>query len=725
MDPSSLNDALYGHDPTTRVVAVEPNLAAGAFTLFVRGEDGIVGRRSISFTPWLLCDVERHFERSETTRLMGDGHVWKIDFAEGGWQAYQDARRILWDDHVGLVAPASPARQFLTHSGITLFKGMAFGDLLRMQIDIETSTLNWNAPDARIFMIAMSDSTGRLEVAAGDDERALIEQMVATVALWDPDVIEGHNFFGFDLPYIAARCAACGVSPALGRGGAPMTSGPTRNAAAGQTRPFTPWYIYGRQIIDTYFAVQRFDAPRGQISSYGLKECARVYKIASDNRVYIEGREIAATFRTDPEKVRTYAAQDVDETRALAALVTPTEFYQAQMLPDTYQNIAVIGTGEKIDSLLVRHYLRHNIAIPLQQHSSQTGGGYTEVRRTGVIAPVVKADVESLYPSIMLTQRIQPKSDTLEIFLPLLGELTVRRLQAKAEVKRHAEQSPERAYWDGLQNSFKILINSFYGYIGGPFHFNDYRAADAVTEAGRSMVQKVAARLEATGSSVIEIDTDGVYFQPPPDVTTYEQESRYIDSIGTVLPDGIRLAHDGRYRAMLSLKIKNYVLEEEDGRKILKGSSLRSRADEAYGRKFLEEAIDLLLAGRHEELAGLYRRAQAAIDEGLLGIDAISRRERVTQKMLSSELKRRAADAVKSAGVKEGDIVRLYQRADRSLALASEYAGDEDRDYYAQKLHKFAQRLSEAFPEDEFNRLFPRPLPYAKRPNPNQGAFEF
>ena len=55
------------------------------------------------------------------------------------------------------------------------------------------------------------------------------------------------------------------------------------------------------------------------------------------------------------------------------------------------------------------------------------------MRVTGVVRPIVKADVESLYPSLMLVNKIAPASDTLNIFLPLLAELTTRRLEAKRQ----------------------------------------------------------------------------------------------------------------------------------------------------------------------------------------------------------------------------------------------------------------------------------------------------
>jgi hypothetical protein len=56
----------------------------------------------------------------------------------------------------------------------------------------------------------------------------------------------------------------------------------------------------------------------------------------------------------------------------------------------------------------------------------------------------------------------------------------------------------------------------------------------------------------------------------------------------------------------------------------------------------------------------------------------------------------------------------VYQKADGSLGLAEEYAGDEDRFHLLEKLHKFASRL-EAVLGDEFEALCPRPSRQAHR----------
>ena len=59
-------------------------------------------------------------------------------------------------------------------------------------------------------------------------------------------------------------------------------------------------------------------------------------------------------------------------------------------------------------------------------------------------------------------------------------------------------------------------------------------------------------------------------------------------------------------------------------------------------------------------------------------------------------------------GLQVGDYAVLYQREDKSLALAAEYARDEDIEYYQTKLYKFAERLKAAIGEDDFERVWLR-----------------
>jgi len=691
---------LFGFDETPRVVAVETS-DCEATLIQAEGEGRVLSTRR--FRPWLVAEERVDLRGAEWTRLQGSGLTWLARFP--AWRAFLDSRDQLRAQGVPYHAYNHPVKQFLVQSGVTLFKEMDFQAVRRLQFDLETTSLNPAAADSRILLIAACDNRGGEWVFAGDDERALLTDFLQMLAEADPDVLEGHNLFGFDLPYLAARAEALEVPLAMGRNGAGLVFGRERNCPIGGiSRPFRPAHAWGRHFIDTLFAVQRFDVGRGDLESHALKEVAVHYGIAAPDRVYLDRAVLSETWKTDPERVRRYAIQDVQETRRLAELVVPTEFYQSQMVPESFQNVATGGSGEKINSLLIREYLRQGHGVAQQQPPVACPGGHTEIRECGVLRRVVKADVESLYPSIMLQFEIRPESDTLCVFLPMLDELKKRRLEAKARVKQ--AQGAEREYWDGLQGSFKILINSFYGYLGAAFNFNDYAAASAVTSKGQALVKQVAQQLEDTGSVVIEIDTDGVYFVPPNAVQTEAEEEAYVEQVGGVLPAGIRLAYDGRYAAMVSLKIKNYVLVGYDGKKTVKGASLRSRADEPYGRTFLARAIDFLIAGDLAGLAADYAALSAQISNGELPVEQFCRRERITAKTFQSEAKRRSREV--AGDMQVGDTLVVYQRADGALGLAENYAGDEDRWHYLDKLYRFAQRLEGAL-GDDFNRVFPKP----------------
>ncbi len=692
---------LFGSDPLEGIMAVEP---AGDRVAIYRRVDGGVVREDREFTPWLVAAEKLDLLSARWTELEGDGYYRQLATFPN-WNAARAARFKLRDEHASAIAYPSAVKQYLTMSGQTMFKGMGYADVHRLQLDIETLGLSPDPPENAIFLIAISDNRGFETVLEGT-ERDMLTRMVEILRELDPDVIEGHNIIGFDLPYIAKRAAMCGVRVGIGRDGSEMTVGYEQNTSIGAiSRSLTPYHVHGRHIIDTLIGVQRYDISRGVLSSYGLKECARVFGIACEGRIEIPHEKIAEVWGRDPERVKTYALQDVIETRRLSELVSPAEFFLTEMIPDSYSSVATTGTGEKINSILLREYLRQGRAIPRPQLPREVPGGYTEVRMTGLINRVVKCDVESLYPSLMITHCIAPASDKLGIFIPALYELTRRRIDAKGRAKASAGQ--ERAYWDGLQSSFKTLINSFYGYLGAvTFNFNDYDAAERITTEGQATVKRIAEELVATGSGVIEIDTDGVYFQPPEGVDGEESETRYIEEIGRVLPAGIRLAHDGRYQAMLSLKVKNYVLVGYRGERVFRGASMRSRADELFGREFIARAVDLLVEGKPGEVAELYRQIAGDIEAKRLPLLKFVRRERITEKTFTSAARRRLAEAARGASV--GEYISVYQRADGSIGRAENYANDEDTRYLLDKLYKFASRLREAF-GSEFDALFPKP----------------
>ena len=112
------------------------------------------------------------------------------------------------------------------------------------------------------------------------------------------------------------------------------------------------------------------------------------------------------------------------------------------------------GNATKIDALFLREYLHRRHAVPDLEEPRPFAGGYTDCFTEGIIQNVWHCDAQSLYPSLLLAFDLKPRRDELNLFLPLLRDLRTFRL----ETKRRREEA--------LQQTFKILINSFYGYLG-------------------------------------------------------------------------------------------------------------------------------------------------------------------------------------------------------------------------------------------------------------------
>lgn len=99
-----------------------------------------------------------------------------------------------------------PVEQYLMLSGRTYFRGLTYDDLHRLQFDLETTALDPHR--GRIFMVAIRDNRGlatTLDAPSPGDEAQLITDLCTLIREHDPDVIENHNLFGFDLPFLEQR----------------------------------------------------------------------------------------------------------------------------------------------------------------------------------------------------------------------------------------------------------------------------------------------------------------------------------------------------------------------------------------------------------------------------------------------------------------------------------------------------------------------------------------
>src|SRR5437588_4888558 len=485
-------------------------------------------------------------------------------------------------------------------------------------------------PTDHLMSIALSDKSGWEELIivdqknAEESERNALKRLTSLIEERDPDVIEGHNLFRFDLPYLVTRARRAKAKLNWGRSGGFLRSRPSRLQIAEKTIDYPKFTIDGRHFVDTFLLAQFYDVGMRTLSGFERVDVAQHFGLCDSADISaLTGKELQREYLTSSERFRNRALCAVRETKAVADLLSPSYFIQAQIFPYNYQDVIVRGNATRINALFLREYYRQRHSIPEMPMVRGFEGGYTAIFFTGVARNVWHCDIASLYPSIMLQFDCWPATDQLQIFRHLLTDLRTFRLEAKASM-RAAKDRAQQQYFHALQNTFKILINSFYGYLGfAQGHFADFDAAARVTQIGRELLQKMIDWLTARGAQVIEVDTDGIYFVPPSvaaslrdapetnvatsvaDRATATEIEELRAGLSQILPPGIEVEFDEQFDAMFSYKAKNYALLTRDGDVVIKGGALKSRGLEKFQRLFLEEMIKLLMEGKAEAIPQL------------------------------------------------------------------------------------------------------------------------
>ena len=721
------NEILFGVDPTPRIVAIELG-ETGTVKVHRREKDGSTITEVEPFHPFVWADSDVADLEIESEKLKGDlkfGWTVTVD----SWKELIALRNGLKSAGRDFFAFTDPVQHYLTATGRTLFKDLAFEELKRMQLEVL-------ANDEHIMGVALSDNTGWEELIIVDrktvdeSERDAIKRLTALIKERDPDVIEGHDLFRIHLSFLVTRAKKLKTKLDWGRSGGFLRSRPSRLQIAEKTIDYPKFAIDGRHFVDTFLLAQFYDVGLRTLTGFERADVARHFGFCDEQVSALAGKELERAYVDNDEKFGRRALCGARETRAVSDLLSPSYFIQAQIFPYNYQDVIVRGNATRINGLFLREYFRQKHSIPELPLPQPFEGGYTDIFFTGVARDVWHCDVASLYPSIMLQFDCFPASDQLQIFRHLLTDLRQFRLEAKAK-SRAAKNSGERRHLEAFQNTFKILINSFYGYLGfAQGHFADFDAAARVTQIGRDLLKKMIDWLDKHGAKVIEVDTDGIYFVPPVEAPvsgakktsaagtaapTSESIEELQNGLAKELPKEIEVEFDEQFDAMFSYKAKNYALLTKEGDVIIKGGALKSRGLEKFQRVFLEEMIKLIMEGKPEAIADLRNEFEQKIRNREWKIDMLMKTdtlqdslEKYRAKIAGSARNRAAAYELALASsrlYKPGDQISYYIKstpkkvpAYEAARLASDFDPenrDENVDYYVRKLDELVKKFSD------------------------------
>ena len=513
-----MNSLLYGTG-TKKILATEtvPNQTNMSQVWYADGSSEYIPYKNFIYLNSQDPVIDSLYDNTDIQELFGSNHFDCIVHTDN-WGLINYIKNNAKDYYLPFLQS-----QWMIQSGETQFKGMDFDEPLRWYIDIEVYSTyeftNAQREEDRVIMIAVCDNKGwkRLwRVDEFESEPDMIDNFIKTLRKHDPTVLILHNGFGYDMPYFRDRCLFHGVKFQIGRDGSEPNTFTTSIKFAEKSDEYENFQVYGRHVLDTMFMAKAYDQVARKLEGYGLKYCAKF--LGREQRVEIDGDDIASAWNnTHPkwtrEDLAKYAMDDVYDTKLLDENWGRTIFETTKMFALPMQDVSRYGTGNKIESLFSRYYYQNLWSYPKPDPRESYGGGYTGVFTYGYInEPSIYIDVSSLYPTVMALLNIQPPKDELELFQKLLQLVRDERMKKKAMAQEAKKDGREDDFLrlNGEQNALKIILNSFYGFLGYQWgNFNYYKGASDTTEWGRKIAKQMNIESEKLGGKVIRTDTDG------------------------------------------------------------------------------------------------------------------------------------------------------------------------------------------------------------------------
>jgi len=480
------NPLVFGKNDLKKIVSIEPY--NDECIAYYENNDGVYSAKFPN-RYWILSDIQIH---PEWKRLKGDLHYkWGKQYTnKKEWQ--NDRSRLKHKYDIYSIYDSKEA--FMCLKGLTYFKGLKPKDVSILSFDIETTTLDPNDPKAKVLLISNTYRKGDKiykNLFAYDNyesEEAMIIAWCDYVRKSDPSIIIGHNINGFDLKYLKQRAYKQSLS--LGRDNSDLRTNTFESKFrkdGSQDLHYFKHHIYGREIVDTMFLAYKYDIGRNY-PSYGLKPIIKYEGLESPNRTFYDASKIRENYKDPIEwaKIKEYCKDDSDDALKLFDLMAPAQFYLAQSIPKSFQQLTESATGSQLNSFLIRSYLQNGHSIPKTSDTSEHVKGGISFGIPGVYSNVIKIDLKSAYPSQILRFKLfDPEKDPEGNFYKMVHHFTYERFDLKKQYKETGDK-----YFYDREQANKIVINSAYGMLNTPgLNFNNNELAKKITLETRNMIE--------------------------------------------------------------------------------------------------------------------------------------------------------------------------------------------------------------------------------------------
>lgn len=481
------NHLIYGKNETTQIVSIEPTEDG---LVLIKEVDGDVVYEVIPTKYWMLTNQKVSSRQSD---LDGNQH-YKYMAEFDTLKEKMDIRKVFKANDVDYWDIFNPIEASMVLNGLTYFKGLHPKDVSVLFWDIETTGLVQDETSKVLLISNTFRKKGKIvkKLFAYDEyksQKQLIDAWCKWVREIDPSIVCGHNILGYDLQYMR-HCAKMNKTYLrLGRDESVINFDPYTSSYrvdGSMTIDYFNGRIFGREIVDTMFLSRKYDIGKKYVS-YGLKAIIESEGLEKKDRQFYDAGEIRNNY-TNPEewlKIKAYAIDDADDAMSLFDLMAPSLFYMTQNVSKPFQSMVNSASGSQINNMMIRSYLqiRHSIAKASEITSFEGG---ISLGVPGLYKNALKWDIVSAYPHTIIQFNLNDDTkDPRQNFLTMVKYFTKSRIDNKKLSKSTGDK-----YYEDLQQSMKIIINSFFGACGAPgLNYNCPHIASRITKECRSYIE--------------------------------------------------------------------------------------------------------------------------------------------------------------------------------------------------------------------------------------------
>ncbi|XP_063931450.1 DNA polymerase alpha catalytic subunit-like isoform X2 [Zophobas morio] len=488
-----------------------------------------------------------------------------------------------------------------------------------------------------------------LSVEQVQGERYLLNLLMAKLHKYDPDILAGHNLFGFEVDVLLHRMRELRVTSwsKIGRFRRRVLPRLSGNGSYGGHK----LAIAGRLGLSTYLACKEFL----KVKSYSLSDLAE--KQLAIKRTEWKLSAIPPAFESTKSLLSLITHNENDgyivALLAFSLYAIPLTKQITNISGNVWSRTLAGGRAERNEYLLLHEFHNRKFIVPDKHFSTADDEKYATSKKKStylgglVLDPkkgfydsyVVLMDFNSLYPSIIQeynlcfttvdrpflnefansreweasTEVELPSADLERGVLPKLLEFLVARRKEVKLMMRNCNSPQDLAQLDIRQLALKLTANSMYGCLGfAHSRFYAKPIAELITKKGREILQSTAELVQnQLCLEVIYGDTDSVM------INTRASSLDEVKKIGERVRWTVNMSYkllelevDAIYKKMLLLKKKKYaalaLYEDPQGvittRKEVKGLDIVRRDWSELAVEVGGKILDLILSDRAREV---------------------------------------------------------------------------------------------------------------------------